>query len=235
MNKHVETLQAELAGGEPQLEKLLQELHRLDRYAQRMQLINNKDSMLEHLVREGQVEEPAVENEGQSHPGSQQLTTALAEIIDSLEQHVAWVMQAMNRWCLSVLSWEVGLLLVIAGLLIGLAALLSNGQPLPVLQGWWNELLARPVSLSVYSILLFSGAALVHFKLRKIVAHRIADRLEQMEPFNTTQAFLRNTRIWHSIYRPQPVGWVNRAQRQVNELRKQLTDQVVHPRDVEAA
>jgi len=228
LKKQFETLQTELAGGEPQLQALLQRLHRLDRYAWRMQLLNNQDSMLEHLLKQEQADEDiADEAAHQAHAG-QRLTTALADMVDRLEQHVGWVMQAMNRWCLSVLALEAGLLTIVAGAAIVTAAVIGAGQPWPVLQGWWAELLARPVSLTVYSLLLLFSAGLVHFRLRKKMAMSIAARLEQREPFDTERAFLKNTRVWHSIYRPQPVGWAGSAQQQLNEMRKQLTDTVVH-------
>ncbi|MDH5446558.1 MAG: hypothetical protein OEY52_13480 [Gammaproteobacteria bacterium] len=243
MNTQLETLQAELAGNEPQLQALLQSLHQLDRYARRMQLLEHEDSMLAHLTTEApQSNDKAVQaDEGstQAEDDSSRLglMTSLAEMIDKLEQHVGMVMQAMNRWCLSVLGWELGILAILAGLVTGVAAMMGDGQPLPVLQAWWAELISRPLSLTVYSVLLFTIAAIVHFKLRKIVAGRIANKLQQveLEPFDTSRAFLRNTRIWHSIYRPQPVGWANRAQKQVSELRKQLTDKLAHPQDSQAA
>lgn len=117
---------------------------------------------------------------------------------------------------------------MVAAVVAGLAMVEGNGQIWPVLHSWWAELLARPVSLAVYSVLAMITAGLVHFKLRKKMACRIATRMNRLEPFDTARAFLKNTRIWHSIYRPQPVGWASRAQRQLTELRKQLTDKVVH-------
>lgn len=228
MNKQFETLQTELAGGEPQLEELLQRLHQLDKFAWRMNLLNNKDSMLEHLFTDEQEEIiVATDPDKQSHT-SQRLTTALAEMIDNLEQHVGWVMQAMNRWCLSVLALEIGILTLVAGCVVVLATVVGNTHAWPVLHSWWAELLARPVSLTVYSVLAMITAGIVHFSLRKRMAGSIAARLNRLEPFDTPRAFLKNTRIWHSIYRPQPVGWANRAQQGLNDLRKQLTDKVVH-------
>lgn len=228
MNKQLEILQTKLACGEPQLENLLQRLHQLDKFAWHMNLLSNNDSMLEHLFTDEQgeiVDTPDEEN--QPHV-TQRLTTALAEMIDNLEQHVSWVMQAMNRWCLTVLAWEFVLLAIVAAIVGGLTMVEGNGQAWPVLHSWWAELLARPISMTVYSVLVMIIVGLVHLRLRKKMAGSIATRLSRLEPFDTARAFLKNTRIRHSIYRPQPVGWASRAQRQLNELRKQLTDKVVH-------
>ncbi len=231
MNKQLEQLQAELAAGEPELEQLLQGLHRLDRAAWRMNLLKHNDSMLEHLYTG---EQPASISPDEPVPAmaSRQLTTALTDMIDRLEQHVGWVMQAMNRWCLSVLAWELGLLVVLTGLVMVLATVVGQGPAWPVLQQWWAELLARPISLTVYSALLLIIAAAVHYRLRKKIAAAIAMRLDEMEPFDTPRAFLKNTRIWHSIFRPQPVGWAGRAQEQLNGLRRQLNDTMAHTTQV---
>lgn len=228
LNKQLETLQTELAAGEPQLEALLQRLHQLDRFAWRMNLLPNNDSMLEHLFTNEQQEIIVAGDEENKPHAASRLTTALAEMIDSLEQHVGWVMQAMNRWCLSILALEIGILTLAAGCVAVLAMVVGNGPAWPVLQSWWAELLARPLSLTVYSVLVMITAGLVHFSLRKKMARSIANRLSRLEPFDTPRAFLKNTRLRHSIYRPEPVGWASRAQRQLNELRKQLTDKVVH-------
>ena len=128
MNKQFETLQTELAAGEPQLEALLQRLHQLDRFAWRMNLLNSRDSMLEHLFTKEQAEVvAAADGENKPH-AAQRLTTSLAEMIDSLEQHVGWVMQAMNRWCLTVLAWEIVLL-----------ALVASGVISEVIDVWFSD------------------------------------------------------------------------------------------------
>ena len=150
--------------------------------------------------------------------------TVLSEMTDRLDQHVRWVMSAMNRWCLTVLGWEIVLLALAAGLVVGIAALLGNGQPLPVLQGWWQTLLARPISLAVYVILLLAVGFIIHFRLRRHVAASIAARLDMVHPFDTQKAFLKNTRIWRSIFRPWPKGWASRAERKLKEVRRELAE-----------
>ena len=150
--------------------------------------------------------------------------SVLSEMTDRLEQHVRWVMSAMNRWCLTVLGWEIVLLALVAGLAVGIAAVLGDGQPLPVLQDWWQTLLERPVSLAVYVILLLAVGFIIHFRLRRHVAATIAARLDMVHPFDTQRAFLKNTRIWRSIFRPWPKGWASRAERKLKEVRRELAE-----------
>ena len=150
--------------------------------------------------------------------------SVLSEMADRLEQHVSWVMSAMNRWCLTVLGWEIVLLALAAGLVVGIAALLGDGQPLPILQDWWQTLLARPVSFAVYVILLLLVGFIIHFRLRRHVAASIAARLDMVHPFDTQRAFLKNTRIWRSIFRPWPKGWASRAERKLKEVRRELAE-----------
>ena len=179
--------------------------------------------------------EQMAEAEAEGGQEKQQLYAALAEMADRLEQHVAWVMSAMNRWCLTVLGWEILLLGLVAGAVGGIAYLIGGGQPLPVLQGWWHELLTRPISLTVYAVLILLVAFLVHFRLRRHVAAAIVARLDMVHPFDTQRAFLKNTRIWHSIFRPQPKGWARKAERKLNEIRKELTDNAVHAETSESS
>jgi len=150
--------------------------------------------------------------------------TVLSEMAERLEQHVGWVMSAMNRWCLTVLGWEIMLLALVAGAVAGIAAIAGDGQPLPVLQGWWNALLERPVSLMIYVLLTLLVGFLIHFRLRRHVAASIAARLDMVHPFDTQRAFLKNTRIWRSIFRPWPKGWASKADRKLNEIRKELAE-----------
>ena len=167
--------------------------------------------------------EPVAENK-QADESDKRFYSMLSEMTDRLDQHVRWVMSAMNRWCLTVLGWEIVLLALVAGLVVGIAALLSNGQPLPVLQDWWQTLLARPISLAVYVILLLAVAFIIHFRLRRRVAASIAARLDMVHPFDTQKAFLKNTRIWRSIFRPWPKGWAGRAERKLKEVRRELAE-----------
>lgn len=112
-------------------------------------------------------------------------------------------------------SWMIKVLLI-EFMILGLVGLSVAGTI--YINGLWSVsnftisfqsfLYERPVfSLIVLSFLFFSFV-LLHFKIRGFVAKQSAKKLnEQSSEFDLANAFLKNTRLQHSIFRPDIIGW----------------------------
>jgi hypothetical protein len=63
----------------------------------------------------------------------------------------------------------------------------------------------------------------LHFRLRNLAASRILKKIERqyttgMEREHLRQAFIFNTRPWHSIFRKSPVGWSSRSRKRLQQV-----------------
>jgi len=89
-------------------------------------------------------------------------------------------------------------------------------------QGWQGS----TTDIAWSAILLACAAGLfgyLHLRLRRIAAGRILKRIAANyahgpERERMQQAFLYNTRSWHSIFRKSPVGWNARARRRLQAV-----------------
>lgn len=128
---------------------------------------------------------------------------------DQLENELVPQLQKWrNDWMLQVVLIEfvfLGLLsLAIAGVthLKGLWSLSNfsiSFQPL---------FYERPVFSLITGVLLFISFAWIHFSIRHFVAGQFVRKLsKEASEFDLAGAFLKNTRIQHSIFRPDIIGW----------------------------
>ena len=113
-----------------------------------------------------------------------------------------------NNWMLDVI--------VIEFVILCLLALVVGG--ITHIQGLWNLsnmsfsvtpfLYERPIFSLVAGLLLFFSFIWMHFSLRYFVASQFVRKLNREETeFDLASAFLKNTRIQHSIFRPDIIGW----------------------------
>lgn len=113
-----------------------------------------------------------------------------------------------NNWMLDVI--------VIEFVILCLLALVVGG--ITHIQGLWNLsnisfsvtpfLYERPIFSLVAGLLLFFSFIWMHFSLRYFVASQFVRKLNKEETeFDLASAFLKNTRIQHSIFRPDIIGW----------------------------
>jgi len=84
------------------------------------------------------------------------------------------------------------------------------------MQGLWDFssisigpfLYERPVFSLLIGVFTFLSFVTIHFITRKFVATRLVKNVNNTSSeFDFAQAFLKNTRIQHSIFRPDIVGW----------------------------
>ena len=113
-----------------------------------------------------------------------------------------------NNWMINVILIE----FVFIGLLILAVAVVAH------LQGIWSLsnisfsvqpfLYERPVFSLLAGTLLFVSFVRIHFSIRHLVAEQFVRKLnKEASEFDLAGAFLKNTRIQHSIFRPDIIGW----------------------------
>jgi hypothetical protein len=124
--------------------------------------------------------------------------------------------------------------LVLGGDVIVLATLLLLALPVTSLlglrDGWrvglpegWQDSAGDIASLLIVLAVLLGAYAWLHFRVRNIAAVRVTKKLEKhyppgLERDRMTNAFMANTRPWHSIFRRNPVGWGNRSRKRLHRV-----------------
>ncbi len=107
--------------------------------------------------------------------------------------------------------------------------------------GWWQGS-ANNIAWTAIALAFAAGLfGYLHFKLRRIAAGRVVKRIASnfapgLERERMQQAFILNTRPWHSIFRKTPVGWHNRSRRhlqaviaEANRYVQKLNDEFTDP------
>ncbi len=139
----------------------------------------------------------------------------LASVSSQFDEDVISTLQKWrNRWMLQVMLFD---LLVIALLTIVPAGLLywqGAWQPQQLASQLSQLFYERPLFMFTVIFLLLAVFLFLHFSLRKMLAMQILKRLNnRVANFNLAKAFIKNTRIHHSIFRPDIVGYHRCLQR----------------------
>jgi len=137
------------------------------------------------------------------------IVETISQSTQQLEKELVPKLQKIrNNWMLEVLLIEFvflgGLTLVIAGVTHS--------------QGLWNWsnfsislqpfLYERPVFSLLSGIILLVAFVMFHFNIRRFVAKQVVKKINRkFSEFDLAAAFLKNTRIQHSIFRPNIIGW----------------------------
>lgn len=136
----------------------------------------------------------------------------------------------LSRWRRGVL-WRDGLIMggmvsVITGLL--LAGGILQGQPVELpgmtmlLNGWQSLTTDLWGRIGIGAFVLLLGLT-VHAYARHAAARRVVAWMDKhigndVQRVHLQGAFCKNVRPWHSIFRPEPVGWSRRARRRLHAL-----------------
>jgi hypothetical protein len=167
-------------------------------------------------------------------------------ILGALEKHaqeiedyyVPQIRDLIGRWRRQVLAWDAGWLLLAGLLVVG-----SRFIPPPLvtrIDGLVERVLANPPLAVGGAVLLAALALFVHFRVRRWAARKlrrdIAREYVGEEAERLSRAFQRNTRIWRSIFEPDPAGWTKRNRRALknivsaaNRLVQTLNDRFTDP------
>ncbi|MGW8311168.1 MAG: dynamin family protein [Thiogranum sp.] len=167
-------------------------------------------------------------------------------IVGALEKHaqeiedyyVPRIRDLIARWRRRVLGWDASLLFV-AGVLAVSTRFLPPEYSAP-LDGVFQQLRADPTLGVGVAALVVAVALFLHFRGRRWAARRIKREIAQdyvgVEGERLTRAFNRNTRIWRSMFQPDPAGWTGRNRRglkkiigDANHLVQSLNDRFTDP------
>lgn len=134
---------------------------------------------------------------------------AISESSNQLEHEtIPQLQKCRNSWMLEVMLIE----FIFFSLLIFMIAGFTH------IQGLWTLsninisiqplIYERPVFSLITAGLLFFSYFVMHFSIRSFVAGKIATKLmKESTEFDFANAFLKNTRLQHSIFRPDIIGW----------------------------
>ncbi len=163
------------------------------------------------------------------HNRIEQVTVERAyRIVGSLEKraqeiedhYVPTILNLIARWRKIVLRWDMGWLLLAAALAGG--ATLLPPAIRDTLAGWFAPIAAKPLYMVIAGSVLAGIALYLHFTSRRWgsrkVLREISAENEQEEAALLTNAFLRNSQAWRSIFEPDPVGWNGRNRRVLEEI-----------------
>ncbi|RMG57888.1 MAG: dynamin family protein [Gammaproteobacteria bacterium] len=148
---------------------------------------------------------------------------ALENIANEIERTaVPMIKTAQDRWMKQTLLWDAVIYLLLA----------AGAGWFGYTRGWFSSLDVavleqRPMLAGLTAVGILALLVLIHFGVRGWVARRIARNLPTRESFgNVAQAFLRNTRWRHSIFRPRPVGWHLFSRRLIERIRASADDYI---------
>jgi len=89
--------------------------------------------------------------------------------------------------------------------------------------GWWQGS-TNNLAWSLLTLLLAVGLfAYLHFRVRSFAARFVTKKIEKAhapgpERERLSQAFLKNTRPWHSVFMKTPVGWGRRTRKRLHRV-----------------
>ncbi len=164
---------------------------------------------------------------------------ALEKRAQELEDHyVPMLRELIGRWRRLVLRWDLGLLLL-AGLAAAVVLLLSPSMT-ESLKAGIDQLMARPTWAVAAAAVLVGVVLYLHFSARRWAKQRVLREVAQEnsddEAERLSRAFTRNTRMWRSIFAPDPVGWSGRNRKALrrivasaNRLVQTLNDRFTDP------
>jgi len=156
---------------------------------------------------------------------SYRITGTLEKLARHIEEKaVPRLREYRKHWRKLVLWGDVllasGFLLIIAGVtqIMGFRDGLKWAIP-----EWWQGSENNIVWVSITLAAMAGAFGYLHFRLRRLATRRVVKRITANYPpgferERMQQAFLFNTRTWHSIFRRVPVGWNQRARRRLQEV-----------------
>ena len=143
--------------------------------------------------------------------------------LEELEEYVSLLKRGLNRWCLSVLVWEFALLALMVMVLAGGSFAFGFVPDDVYLQFWLHEAINRPVLVVMSVVVLAIIWIAIHVSLRQWQAQSVVRYLQgEVGDGRLSAAFLKNTSLWHSIFRPEPVGWSWSNRRRIHKFQETI-------------
>ena len=168
------------------------------------------------------------------------IVASLEKRANEIEEHYVPEIQGLiASWRRKVLAWDLGYLLL-AALAAGGGAMLLSPAMVDKVKTGFQQMLDNPLFSLAAAVIVAALAFYLHFTARgwaaRKVLQEIPDRHSEEESERLTRAFKRNTRLWRSIFDPDPAGWSGRNRRALkrivanaNQLVQTLNDRFTDP------
>lgn len=135
------------------------------------------------------------------------------------EQHIPRIRDQIHRWRRWVLNTEL-VAAILAGLL-GVGAYLLVPEAIRGLGQGIKDAFQGPPMIAAGIGGLLVLLLLIHFLVRHLAKKRLLKRMQQDKSEDSQRmqrTFIKNTRLWRSIFEVDPVGWSRRNRRQLHEI-----------------
>ncbi len=151
-------------------------------------------------------------------------------IIGSLEntankiesESIPKVKTAMEQWYRGVMKLDVFLYLLLFALLLGATIYAGYWNGWSFQPPWWEAFKANRNMQYVTGGIALAIIVGIHFWSRKIIAKRVAKKLETSDgPGNIAAAFVKNTHFLHSVFALKPKGWGRRSINAISRVRNE--------------
>lgn len=191
---------------------LVDQFQCLDRIAKSVGLIKDGFSFVNRVSWKTVLSNLEKSEEGENKTKDIKLKDIMETISQSSNQLEHELIPLLQKWRN---SWMLEVILI-EFVLLGLFTLIIAG--ITHVQGFWSLsninisiqpfLYERPVFSLVTGIIIFISFFVMHFSIRNFVAVQLALKLQkESSEFDFANAFLKNTRMQHSIFRPDIIGW----------------------------
>ena len=131
----------------------------------------------------------------------------LDELSNTFDERVIQPIQKhRDRWMKKVILWDVLVLAIFSVTITAVFFLSGNKLNAESISDLIQQ---RPVFFSVVTVSAAITFISIHFFIRRSVINTILVSLEEKLPtgMSLKKSLIRNARVWHSIFRPSPVGW----------------------------
>jgi hypothetical protein len=152
------------------------------------------------------------------------ITGTLEKIAHRIEEkYIPQLIAYKSRWRKMVLWGDA----LVAAVFMGLVAVFSLLGPINAFtwvkpSSWEGSTIKLVLGLALISVVIGLFAYL-HFRIRRFAANRVVSQVDKLyapglERERMHQAFMHNTRPWHSLFRKSPVGWNNRCHKRLQQV-----------------
>jgi hypothetical protein len=155
-------------------------------------------------------------------------------IIGSLEKaaqdvealHIPAIKGLLVNWSKRVLWTDAAFYGLIVLLLLGSSIALGYWDGWRLTVPWLQSIGEDPALAGASVFVVFLAAVALHFYSRSLIRNRMVKRMQTGGDETYLRAFEKNTRVWRSLFRSQPVGWGRRAKRRIGAVLVAASDQV---------
>ena len=153
------------------------------------------------------------------------ITGSLEKLAHQIEEkYVPRIRQYKSQWRKLVLWGDA----LVAAAFLGVAT--ATVSLLGLFEGFtwikpssWEGSTGKLVFALALIIIVIGLFAYLHFRLRNIAASRVLKQIEKqftagLDRERIRQAFIHNTRPWHSIFRTSPIGWTSRGRKRLQQV-----------------